>query len=114
MQSVALLDDLLVQERPVLQPDVCQGAAVAVDLVSPRVGLDSDPLALGQPSREFAGFLAEALDGLLGVDGLRGVDAEESDALATIEDQGVTVNDAGDFAPGAWFTRRACWDQQEE
>ena len=99
--------DKLGVDHQVAEPDVAQEAAVLVgfgDVLFKADGLAEDELAvLG------GGLFAEGLDGLVGVDGLRGVDADVADgddAAADVDLDGVAVDDLGHTGGGRRGGRR--------
>lgn len=100
--AVALPDDFRVQECPVFEVDVSQGAAVLVFVSGSRVGLiqfQPNLFPRSYPTRELFRLSAEALDRLLRVLCLRRVDANETHPFIGTEDQSVPVDDPNDI-PG--------------
>ncbi len=89
---VAPPNDLQVQEPSVFEVDVGEGAPVAVLGACSRVALQPHSLSLDHLAREGTGLLAVVLHGFVGVDCLRRVHSDQTDALAAIQYQRVAID----------------------
>ena len=97
-EPVALPDNLSVHERVVLQEHVPEQPAVAVTVLVHRIVQKNDPLPVHELLREGRSLSAEVLNGLVRVDRLRSIDADQADLLDPLADANpdrVAVDDSG-------------------
>jgi hypothetical protein len=97
--SIAAFDDFQIQKPPIFQIDVGQSPSVAILTAGALVILQSHSFSICCPTGKFAGLLAEVLDRLLGVDSFGRINTDQSDALATIKNQGVAINYSRHLSP---------------
>ena len=96
---VPLRDEFRVQQPPLGKVHVAEKTAVLVAIGVLRIVFEPDDLPLGHGSSERGGFFSEVLDGLLRMNGLRGIHTDQADRLRAnpeIHLQGVAIDDSDD------------------
>ena len=100
--SVTLLDDLRIEECPILKEDIGEGSFEPVFVAYVDVGwikLQSHPLALNHLLGKSGSLSAKVFYGLLWVLRFRCVYTDQADPLPSTNNDGISINDPGNKTP---------------